>query len=127
MSYLQLAKQAEARLRATRETSPGYAIDAGNAVSATSRVNGVNRVGEACAEGPEPASPSAWPAALPGLGRRRVIPFTSCADCATDPPPDEVLNVGAYTIAVPGQRGTFAAYGAVALCHRHARARETRR
>ena len=59
MSYLQLAKQA-ARLRAAREPSPGYAIDAENAVSGTSRVNGVNRVPQSAAkvvpafDGPEP-------------------------------------------------------------------------
>ena len=80
----------------------------------------------------EPARPvpsalsSSWPAALPGLGRRRVIAFTDCQDCIPDPPPDEVLNVGAYTVAIPGQRGTFVSYGDTAFCRRHARARECR-
>jgi hypothetical protein len=37
MSYLELAKQAEARLRAVREASPANAIDAVNAVSSGRR------------------------------------------------------------------------------------------
>jgi hypothetical protein len=67
--------------------------------------------------------PSFWPASLPSLGLRRMIAFTNCQDCEGDPPHDEVMTVGAYRIAVPGQRGTFAAYGSRPLCARHARAR----
>ena len=62
------------------------------------------------------------PATLPDVGIRQIITFTSCADCEIDPPPDEVLTVGVYEIAVPGPRGTVAAYGGVPLCRRHARA-----
>ena len=74
----------------------------------------------------EPASSAlaSWPVALPGLAPRRVIAFSPCADCATDPPEDLVLQVGAYDIAVPGPRHTFVAYAATPLCRRHARARD---
>jgi hypothetical protein len=73
---------------------------------------------------PVPSAPSSsWPANLPNLGERRVIAFSPCSDCEVDPPTDELLKVGAYEIAVPGQRGTFAAYGSRPLCVRHTRAR----
>jgi hypothetical protein len=68
------------------------------------------------------SSPS-WPASVPGLGPRRVIAFSPCVDCETDAPPDEVLKVGVYEIAMPGATGTWVTYGDVPLCRRHARAR----
>ena len=70
--------------------------------------------------------PPSWPAALPALGARRVIAFTGCHDCRADPPPDEILSIRRHTVAVPGQQGTFVAYGDLALCQRHATARAGR-
>ncbi len=64
-----------------------------------------------------------WPARLPRLGMRVVTDFTPCHDCETDPPADEILAVGELRIPVPGARGTFVAFGGVALCRRHARGR----
>jgi hypothetical protein len=52
-----------------------------------------------------------------------VVAFTLCADCQDDPPADDVLTVGAYTVAVPGARHTFVSYADVPLCRRHARRR----
>lgn len=85
----------------------------------------------------KPASPSVtrhqaspgfgWPAALPGLGVRRVIAFSECHDCETDPPDDVLTRVGAYEIAVPGQRHTFIAYADWPLCRRHATRRSESR
>lgn len=71
----------------------------------------------------EPAPLATWPAALPGLGPRRVIAFSPCSDCAIDPPEDDVLKVGMYEIAVPGPRGTFVSYADMPVCRRHARRR----
>lgn len=50
-----------------------------------------------------------WPADLPRLGRRTVVPFTRCADCPK----------GIH----PSVAGTFVRYGTRALCLRCARAR----
>lgn len=69
------------------------------------------------------AIPPTWPAALLGLGARRVIAFSPCHDCQTDPPEDDTLKVGPHEIAIPGPTGTFVSYGDAPLCSRHARAR----
>jgi len=71
MSFLELAKQVEARLR---EASPGYTVDAANAESGINRVNSVNRVATTYSSYAFP-----WPDALPGLGSRGVGPFDRCA------------------------------------------------
>ena len=63
---------------------------------------------------------SLWPASLPGLGRRAIVAFTACADCETDPPPDQIVTVGRYRAAAPGPRHTFITYGSRPMCRRHA-------
>ena len=74
-------------------------------------------------EDPHATPLSSWPLNVPGLGIRRVMAFTPCADCAEDPPPDDIIRVGQYTVEVPRPRGTFIGYGGRALCCRHARTR----
>jgi hypothetical protein len=69
---------------------------------------------------------SGWPATLPGLGRRAVVPFVRCVDCAVDRPADEPMHLGSYTIDVPGPTHTFVTYGGRALCRRHANTRAGR-
>ena len=138
MSYLQLAKLAEARLRAAREAGPGCVLNDETPEGPGFGRSVVKVVGKAPAEGPAPkesesmppptsalapSTSTPWPAALPGLGPRRAVPFAACTDCTTDPPQDEIIKIGPYALEVPGQRGTFAAYGAVALCRRHAQGR----
>jgi tubulysin polyketide synthase-like protein len=66
---------------------------------------------------------SLWPASVPGLGVRQIVSFSPCLACDAEPPPDEIVTVGPLSIPVPGQRGTFVAFGGVALCRRHARGR----
>lgn len=79
MSYLEMAKQAAARLRVERA---GYEGNEVNEVSvapapapATSFVKFVNFVAERSSY----AHP--WPDALPGLGPRRIGPFDLCSRC----------------------------------------------
>lgn len=63
-----------------------------------------------------------FPDVLP-LGPRRVVPFTPCADCQIQPPPDRTVKIGPYTVTVPGDRGTWVAYGSTPLCLACARRR----
>lgn len=76
------------------------------------------------------AAPFPWPDALPGLGPRRVAPFTRCVDCrpgiekvflpGLDPDAGERIWV---PTPVPTRRGTFVAYAHVPFCLAHARLR----
>jgi hypothetical protein len=65
-----------------------------------------------------------WPAALPGLGPRSIGPFVECRDCAAgDWPPVVTVRVAGETMSAPGPRWTFARFGGVPVCARHARQR----
>jgi hypothetical protein len=93
MNYLEMAKQAEAKLR----EAGGYERNEANAVSSvratvpeTFRVKFVNFVAEG-----RSFSSLAWPDALPGLGRRTIGSFDCCASC---------------------ERRSWARYGGVVLC-----------
>jgi hypothetical protein len=74
-----------------------------------------------------------WPAGIPGLGPRTVIPYTSCLDCV-DGGGRRVeesvrLNLTGGLVVSWRMRlveGTFAAYGERALCLAHARRRVAR-
>jgi hypothetical protein len=70
MSYLEMAKQAEAQLRASRD------------ISTTHESNEVTQEVPA----PSPTQPRLyyshpWPDALPGLGLRTIGPFDCCTRC----------------------------------------------
>jgi hypothetical protein len=61
-----------------------------------------------------------WPDRLSALGPRQVGPFSHCRDCESDPPPDRTVKLGPYAFTVPGDRGTWTAFGDTPLCPRHA-------
>lgn len=63
-----------------------------------------------------------WPDSLPGLGSRRVGPFTDCFDCLEASAwPIRVAEVrtseeGRVHVTLPGDRGTWVTYGDRPLC-----------
>jgi hypothetical protein len=71
----------------------------------------------------------AWPAGIPGLGPRAVIPYTSCQDCVDQGgrAVQESVRLSftgeVVSWTVSRVEGTFAAYGGRALCLAHARPR----
>jgi hypothetical protein len=65
MSFLAMAKAAEARLTTPVTAETPYAIDAVNAVSLPR------------------AYAHPWPDAIPDLGPRQIAPFDACARCTS--------------------------------------------
>jgi hypothetical protein len=61
-----------------------------------------------------------WPDRLPGLGPRRVGPFTDCQDCIEAPAwPIRIVRLDTKPpvhVVVRVDRGTWVCYGARALC-----------
>ena len=116
MSYLELAKQAEARLRAAREiqpehernevtkegTPPARLTAACPFLSMPLPEQGVATSGDHSLSSLSRPYAHPWPDALPGLGPRTIVPFDCCIDCV---------------------HWTWVRYGPAALCLAHANAR----
>lgn len=74
--------------------------------------------------------PTPWPDSISGLGPHKIGPYTPCADCSEEPPPDEpdVLWLRDHEgdhVAIPVEQpiGTWCSFGGIALCLRHANVR----
>jgi hypothetical protein len=76
-----------------------------------------------------PRAAPTWPAGIPGLGPRTVIPYGACQDCVDQGgrPVQESVRLSfmgeVVSWTVSRVEGTFAAYGGRALCLAHARPR----
>ena len=104
--------------------------EAGDGHAPAHRVEGDPRsAGRDDADPPVGPAGSPWPAALPDLGPRTVIPYRVCQDCVDQggrPVRESVrLSFTNEYMSWRAQRveGTFAAYGGRALCLAHARPR----
>lgn len=57
-----------------------------------------------------------WPDTLPGLGPRRVVAFSRCADCPDPAPRIAVPLADGTLVDLPGPTGTWVVYGDRPLC-----------
>jgi hypothetical protein len=125
--YLGMARQVEARLRAESRLLPMPPPDSGPAVLPAPSTAPASPAPSALP--PEPLSAwTDWPAALPGLGPKRVIPYARCAACVAEGGRSitesvTLLSGEVITWSVLVYEFTFSAYGERPLCLAHARHR----